>query len=98
MTPFDVYKTYLAMKNHFTKDKYDYHKYCGKTRASLQSFYRRKDRYWFEKMSRQKNDKEVVDFFVSNFVNSGESVWIGQMIREGESAYTGWQKRVQSLN
>ncbi len=98
MTPFDVYKTYLAMKNHFTKDKYDYHKYCGKTRASLQSFYRRKDRYWFEKMSRQKNDKEVVDFFVSNFVNSGESVWIGQMIQEGESAYTGWQKRVQSLS
>ena len=63
MTPFDVYKTYLGLKNHFTKDKYDYHRYNGKTRASLQSFYKRKDRYWFEKMSRQKNDQEVVNFF-----------------------------------
>ncbi len=98
MTPFDVYKTYLGLKNHFTKDKYDYHKYCGKTRASLQSFYKRKDRYWFEKMSRQKNDREVVDFFVSNFVASGDSTWIGEMIREGESAYISWQKRIQSLS
>ena len=35
MTPFEVYKTYLSIKNHFTKDKYDYHKYCGKTNASI---------------------------------------------------------------
>lgn len=54
MAPFDCYKTYLALKNHFTKSSYDYHKYNKKTRASLQSFYKRKDRFWFEKLSRQK--------------------------------------------
>lgn len=99
MTPFDVYKTYLGLKNHFTKDKYDYHKYCGRTRASLQSFYKRKDRYWFEKMSRQKNDQEVVNFFVSNFVHSTDanSMWIGELIREGESVYNSWKKRNESL-
>ena len=48
-------------------------------------------------MSRQKNDREVVDFFVSNFVASGDNTWIGQMIREGESEYISWQKRIQSL-
>ena len=68
MMPFDAYKCYLSLKNHFTKDKYDYHKYNGKTRATVQSFYKRKDRYWFEKLSRSKSDKEVVDFFVSNFI------------------------------
>ena len=26
MTPFDTYKQYLAFKNHFTKEKYDYHR------------------------------------------------------------------------
>jgi len=99
MTPFDVYKTYLALKNHFTKDNYDYHKYCGKTRASLQAFYKRKDRYWFEKLGRQKNDKEIVDFFVANFVSSGDadSLWIGQIIREGESVYNDWKKKKESL-
>lgn len=99
MTPFDVYKTYLALKNHFTKDNYDYHKYCGKTRASLQSFYKRKDRYWFEKLGRQKSDNEIIDFFVANFVSSGDadSLWIGEIIREGESVYSNWKKKKESL-
>jgi hypothetical protein len=100
MVPFDTYKTYLALKNHFTKDSYDYHKYQGKSRASLQSFYKRKDRYFFEKLSRQKEDKEVVDFFVSNFASCTDpgSLWIGEMIKEGESKYKSWQKRIQSLS
>jgi hypothetical protein len=99
MVPFDTYKTYLALKNHFTKDSYDYHKYQGKSRASLQSFYKRRDRYWFEKLSRQKEDNEVIDFFVSNFISCSDpgSLWIGEMIKEGETRYKSWQKRIQSL-
>ena len=98
--PFDTYRTYIALKNHFTKDSYDFHKYNGKSRVSLQSFYRRKDRSWFEKLSRQKNDQEIINFFVSNFISCSDpsSLWIGEIIREGESRYTSWQKRVQSLS
>ena len=86
MMPFDAYRCYLSLKNHFTKDHYDYHKYGGKTRATKEAFYKRKDRFWFERFARQKNDKEVVDFFVSNFVSCSdpESMWIGEMIKEGE--------------
>jgi hypothetical protein len=100
MMPFDAYKCYLSLKNHFTKDSYDYFKYCGKSRASLQSFYKRKDRMWFEKVSRQKTDQEVVDFFVSNFVscNDPETLWIGEMIRDGDDRYKNWQKKIQSLS
>jgi hypothetical protein len=100
MMPFDSYKTYLSLKNHFTKDGYDYFKYCGKSRASLQSFYKRKDRMWFEKVARQKTDQEVVDFFVANFVscNDPETLWIGEMIKEGEERYQKWQKKIQSLS
>ena len=68
MMPFDAYRCYLSLKNHFTKDHYDYHKYRGKTRATVQAFYKRKDRFWFEKFARSKNDKEVEEFFVSNFI------------------------------
>jgi hypothetical protein len=100
MTPFDCYKTYLAFKNHFTKESYDYHKYCGKSRASLESFYKRKDRYFFEKTSRQRSDKEVENFFVANFssANDPQSLWIGEIIRNGETKYKEWQKRIQSLS
>ena len=100
MMPFDAYRCYLSLKNHFTKDHYDYIKYRGKTRATKQAFYKRKDRFWFEKFARQKNDKEVVDFFVSNFIYSTDpgTMWIGEMIKEGEGRYQEWQKKVQSLS
>ena len=98
--PFDAYRCYLSLKNHFTKDHYDYHKYRGKTRATHQAFYKRKDRFWFEKFARSKNDKEVEEFFVSNFIYSTDpaTMWIGEMIKEGEGRYTEWKKKVQSLS
>ena len=97
--PADAYRCYLALKNHFTKDHYDYIKYRGKTRASNAAFYKRKDRFWFEKFARQKNDKEIEEFFVSNFIYSTDpsTMWIGEMIKEGEGRYQEWQKKVQSL-
>ena len=100
MMPFDAYRCYLSLKNHFTKDHYDFHKYGGKTRATKQAFYKRKDRFWFEKFSRQKTDKEVEEFFVANFTScpDPESLWIGEMIKEGEGRYQDWQKKVQSLS
>jgi hypothetical protein len=100
MMPFDAYREYLALKNHFTKDSYDYFKYNKKVRATVQSFYKRKDRMWFEKISRQKSDKEVIDFFVANFAScpDPETLWIGEMIKEGEERYQNWQKKIQSLS
>ena len=98
--PVDAYRQYLALKNHFTKDSYDYHKYCGKSRATVQSFYTRKDRFWFEKVARQKSDQEIIEFFVANFVScpDPETLWIGEMIKEGEVRYTNWKKKIQSLS
>ena len=99
MSPFEVYSNFLAFKNHFTKRNYDYFKYCGKTRASLDSFHNRKDRYFFEKISRQKNDEEIKSFFVANFAecNDPERLWIGDIIRNGEDTYSNWLKKSQSL-
>ena len=98
--PADAYRCYLAMKNHFTKEKYDYIKYRGKVKATNEAFYKRKDRFWFEKFARQKSDKEIEDFFVANFTSCAdpESLWIGEMIKDGEGRYQDWQKKVQSLS
>ena len=66
----------------------------------MQAFYKRKDRFWFEKFARQKNDKEVEEFFVSNFVytTDPETMWIGEIIKEGESRYIEWKRKIQSLS
>ena len=99
MSPFDCYKSYLAFKNHFCKESYDYFKYCGRSRASLDSFHKRKDRYFFERMSRQKSDEEIKAYFVANFVECSDpqSLWIGEIIRTGEDTYTNWLRKSQSL-
>lgn len=99
MDPLNCYKTYLAIKNHFTQEKYDFHKYCGKVKANIQSFYKRRDRFWFEKLSRNKTDEEILNFFVANFVscNDPQTLWIGEIIQNGESNYKNWQRKIQSL-
>ena len=99
MTAFDCYKTYLAIKQHFTQPAYDYFRYYGATSASVTSFNRRKDKYFFEKMSRQKTESEIKEYFVANFVypSNPQSVWIGEIIKEGENNYNTWLKINQSL-
>ena len=99
MSPFEVYKSYISIKSHFSNPKYDYFKYGGKSRVTETSFKKRKDIYWFQKISRQKNDEEIKSFFVANFAecNDPERLWIGDIIRNGEDTYSNWLKKSQSL-
>lgn len=99
LEPFESYQKYLAIKNHFTNKKYNYFTYNGKVKANLQSFYKRKDRFWFEKLSRNKTDEEILNFFVANFASCDDpqSLWIGQIIKEGEDNYKNWMRKTQSL-
>ncbi len=100
VTPYETYQTYLSMKSHFTNRKYDFFKYGGKSRATVSSFNKRKDKYWFEKTSRKYSDKEVVDFLLANFVSTDnpQNLWIGEIINSGERTYAEWMKRQQSLS
>ena len=95
VTPFDTYQHYLSLKNHFTNPKYDFFKYGAKTRASMASFNKRKDKYWFEKTSRKYSDEEVVDFLVSNFTaaDNPQNLWIGEIINSGERTYARLEKK-----
>ena len=99
VTPFETYQHYLSLKNHFTNPKYDFFRYGAKTRATIASFNKRKDKYWFEKTSRKYSDNEVVQFLVSNFISADnpQNLWIGEIINSGERTYAEWMKRQQSL-
>lgn len=98
MTAFEAYKMYVALKLHFTTEKYDYFTFRGKCRASESSFDKRKDRYFFKKVVNKFNETELVDYFVANFILDG-SVWVGSMVRDqGEKNYLEWKKRMESLH
>jgi|TARA_B100000035_G_scaffold301583_1_gene298325 hypothetical protein len=99
VTPFETYQHYLSLKNHFTNPKYNFFKYRGRSRASITSFNKRKDKYWFEKTSRKYSNQEVLKFLVSNFAaaDNPQNLWIGEIINSGERTYAEWTKRQQSL-
>ena len=96
MNEFECYSTYTALKLHFTSD-YDYFKYNGKCNVTLDSFNKRKERFFFKKLSREYNSKELIDFLVSNF-SSNINMWIGDAFGERcVSTYREWKKRIESL-
>ena len=99
VTPFETYQTYLSMKSHFTNPKYDFFKYGGKSRATMASFNKRKDKYWFEKTSRKYSDEQILNFLLANFVTTDnpQNLWIGEIINSGERNYADWMRRKQSL-
>jgi len=100
VTPFETYQSYLSMKSHFTNRKYDFFRYGGKSRATMASFNKRKDKYWFEKTSRKYSDGEIVDFLLANFVSTDNpnNLWIGEIINSGERTYADWMRRKQSIS
>lgn len=96
MEPFEVYRYYLALRLHFTTDKYDAIKQQGRVRASKQAFLKRNDLLAIRRVAETYSDKEVVDFLVSNFV-SGDR-WGGVFDVEAKERYTDWKRRMESMS
>ena len=100
MNGFEVYKIYLAIKLHFTSknQSYDFHKHNGRTTARLETFTKRRDRYFFHKLSKSYSDKSIVDYFLSNFV-SNTNIWVGDIIgKTGDETYKQWSKKLEALH
>ena len=94
MTGFEVYKMYLALKQHFTKDNYDYVKYRGKVTASEKSFEERRDRYFFKKLATKYGDKDILNYFVANFVSDPR----GYIKSFSDDIYTRWKIHQESFS
>ena len=100
MNGFEAYKIYLAVKLHFTSKarSYDFHRHLGKTTARLETFTKRRDRYFFHKLSKSYNNNTIVDYFVSNFVTN-TNLWVGDIIgKTGDDNYKQWSKKIEALH
>lgn len=93
MTGFEVYKMYLALKNHFTKPDYDYVKYNGKTRASEKSFEGRNDVYFFKKLATKYSSDSMLEYFVANFINDPK----GYLRNFSADIYNRWKIHQESF-
>lgn len=93
---FEVYKDYVALKNHFSTPNYDYVKYNGKTGVKLASFNNRKDKIFFEKLAKR---PDYHDFLVAN-LSYDHKLWIRDIAYsdEADKRFLEWKKRNQSLS
>ena len=99
MHGFDVYRTYLAMKLHFSSDKFDFFQYDGKVNAKEETYHARNDFYFFETVARKYDEQEIKEYMLASFVESENpsKVWIGDIKRTGKDCWLVWAKRQQSL-
>jgi hypothetical protein len=96
MDPFESYKLYNALKLHFETDGYDAVKYNYKSNVTPQSFFKRKDKYFFAKLAKKYNGN-LKDFYISQFVNT-ES-YVGDMMdEEAEKNYLNYKRIQESIH
>jgi len=96
MDGFKAYRYYLAIKLHFTTEKFNVFENRGNVKGTRDAFNARNDRYIFEKLAKKfDTDKDIIQFFVANFAYGNESaIYEG---READSNLTLWNKRKQSI-
>jgi len=93
---FKAYRYYLALKLHFTSEKFNVFENRGNVKGSREAFEARNDRYIFEKLARKiGNDRDIIQFFVANFAYGNESaIYAGQ---EADDNLAEWNRRKQSI-
>ncbi len=90
MEPIDVYLMYCAMKAHFSKNDYDFFTYKGKSRVSRNSFYKRKDRVFFVKLSKKYPEEEdLKNYMVANFIMDRR----GYVANFSDKNYEQWKEK-----
>lgn len=72
-----VYQLYLSIKQHFS-GRYDIIKYNWTMRISDSAYQKRRDKYFFEKLSDKYTLKELTLIFMSNLV-ANQDAWIGDI-------------------
>ena len=97
MDGFKAYRYYLAIKLHFSTDKFNVFENRGNVRGTREAFNARNDRYIFEKLAnKMPNDRDIIQFFVANFAYGKDTaIYEG---KEADDNYMEWRKRKESIS
>lgn len=68
MDEYNLFKTYISLKNHFTTEDYDFIKYGGKTNVKESTFRKRQDLSLFCKLAQWLPESKAVPFLLSHFI------------------------------
>ena len=87
MNGYQAYQIYQSLKLHFTRPSYNAVKYNFRTSIRQSTFENRRDRYFFEKLSRRYDQEQLIHYFTANFI-CDSNVWIGNMTDDIYRDYT----------
>jgi|TARA_Y100000296_G_scaffold85569_1_gene121907 hypothetical protein len=81
---------YCALKAHFSRKDYDFLTYKGKSRVSRDSYWKRKDKSFFFKISKKYDSyNEIKNYFVANFVAERS----GYIAKFNDKNYEDWKEK-----
>jgi hypothetical protein len=93
VNPFEVFADYVALKMHFSRWDYDYFLFRGQAlNITPDTFKKRRDKYWFEKLSDLHSAHERI--LAHCCVN--EHIWVKDIYQKPE-IYFEWQARQDTL-
>lgn len=95
MDGFRAYKIYIALKLHYTTDKFDVFTNPN-VKGTRESFSARNDRYLFDKLARKfGTERDLIQYLTANFAYGNDAaVYNGY---EAQDNYVIWQRRKQSM-
>jgi len=94
---YGAYQLFLALRTHFHNAKYDFFKFQGKLRSNKETYLKRNDKYFFEKVAKDYNVTELRDFFIANFLK--DKIYITELLDEdAHRNFMEYQRRRQSLS
>lgn len=97
MDGYEAYRYYMALKLHFTTDKYDVFEANGRISASRSAFEKRNDRMLFERLASKKSTaREFIDFCVANFAHYNLQMMYDQS--GAEKIHKQWVKNKESVS
>lgn len=68
LTGYGAYRLFLAIRVHFTQEKYNFFERNGKTNANKEAYQKRNDRYFFEVLAKDYDAETLRDLYVSNIL------------------------------
>lgn len=95
-TTYEFYKTYLALRLHFTTDDYDIVKYSGRTKRKTKS--PPKDVSFLALFTQRFKKNQLIEYMVANFISGDAYGGIFSDTEEGEQFYNAWKQRIQNLS
>lgn len=89
---YEAYEQYVALKLHFRDWNYDWFHFGGRTRITVETFKKRKDKYWFDKLVKIHSPFQRL---LANCAVNPQS-WIKDIVSAPE-VYLDWQGRQDTL-